>query len=134
MLADPGGNAFCVIEPGNSFLADCGRLGEVACDGSRDVGLFWHAALEWPLVWDQDQETAVQSALGGTKIAWGGPPLETKLGRNRQRFDLAAASLEAEVARLVSLGATRVGDRHGGVELADPDGNEFWVAPDSEPR
>ena len=134
VLADPGDNAFCVIEPGNSFLADCGRLGEVACDGSRDVGLFWHAALEWPLVWDQDQETAVQSALGGTKIAWGGPPLEPKRGRNRQRFDLAAASLEAEVARLASLGAARVGARHRGVELADPDGNEFWVAPDSEPR
>ena len=25
----------------------------------------------WPLVWDQDEETAIQSPLGGTKIAWG---------------------------------------------------------------
>src|SRR5215467_10164475 len=35
VLADPEGNEFCVIEPGNSFLADCGFLGELACDGSQ---------------------------------------------------------------------------------------------------
>src|SRR3954470_190563 len=32
VLADPEGNELCVIEPGNSFLADCGFLGELACD------------------------------------------------------------------------------------------------------
>jgi hypothetical protein len=133
VLADPGGNAFCVIEAGNGFLAGCGFLGEVACDGSRDVGLFWSEALGWPLVWDENEETAVQSPLGGTKVAWGGPPVEPKRGRNRQRFDLAADDLEAEVARLVSLGATRLGDRiDGGVELADPDGNEFEVGDQSD--
>ena len=41
VLADPGGNEFCVIEPGNNFLAGCGFLGEVSCDGTREVGLFW---------------------------------------------------------------------------------------------
>jgi hypothetical protein len=30
---------------------------------------------------------------------------------------------------LVALGATGLGDRDGGVELADPDGNEFSVSP-----
>ncbi len=40
VLADPEGNEFCVIEPGNSWLADCGFLGEPACDGTRQVGLF----------------------------------------------------------------------------------------------
>ena len=129
VLADPGGNEFCVIGPGNQFLAGCGRLGEVACDGSRDVGVFWHGVLDWPLVWDQDEETAVQSPFGGTKVAWGGPPLSPKVGRNRQRFDLATGDLVAKVARLAALGATWLGDRDEGVELADPDGNEFWVVP-----
>ncbi len=129
VLADPGGNELCVIGPGNDFLAGCGRLGEVACDGGRAVGLFWSDALGWPLVWDQDEETAVQSPLGGTKIAWGGPPVAPKHGRNRQRFDLAGVDLGAEVARMVAWGATLLGDRDGGVELADPDGNEFWIAP-----
>jgi len=130
VLADPGGNEFCVIEPGNAFLAGCGFLGELACDGTRDVGLFWSEALGWPLVWDQNQETAIQSPYGGTKVAWGGPPVAPKEGRNRQRFDLAPAGGDQQTAvdRLVSLGATRleVGD-DGTVMLADPDGNEFCV-------
>ncbi len=41
VLADPEGNEFCVIEPDNSFLAGCGPLGELACEGNRQVGHFW---------------------------------------------------------------------------------------------
>ena len=64
VLADPEGNEFCVIEPGNNFLAGCGYLGEVSWEGSRSVGLFWRDALGWPLVWDEGEETAVQSPAG----------------------------------------------------------------------
>ena len=127
VLADPDGNALCVIEPGNAFLAGTGRLGEVTCDGTRQVGLFWRDALGWPLVWDEDEETAVQSPLGGTKVSWGGPPVEPRHGRNRQRLDLVATDPDREAARLVALGATRLADLPDGVELADPDGNEFDV-------
>ena len=125
VLADPGGNELCVIEPQNRFLAGTGRLGEVTCDGTRAVGLFWSDALSWPLVWDQDEETAVQSPLGGTKVSWGGPPVQPKQGRNRQRLDLVTAALASETDRLISLGATLLTDLADGVELADPDGNEF---------
>lgn len=128
VLADPGGNELCVIEPGNNYLAGTGYLGEVTCDGTRDVGLFWRDALGWPLVWDENEQTAVQSPLGGTKISWdswGGPPVEPKTGRNRQRFDLVTAGPTSEAARLVSLGATRLSDLPDGIELADPDSNEF---------
>ncbi|TDC38405.1 VOC family protein [Micromonospora sp. KC213] len=130
VLADPEGNEFCVIEPGNGFLAGCGLLGELACDGTRGVGLFWSEALGWPLVWDQDQETAIQSPHGGTKVAWGGPPVAPKEAWNRQRFDLVptGGDQRAEVDRLVSLGATCLDvDADGAVVLADPDGNEFCV-------
>ncbi len=128
VLADPGGNELCVIEPGNNYLAGTGHLGEVTCDGTRDVGLFWRDALGWPLVWDENEQTAVQSPLGGTKISWdswGGPPVEPKAGRNRQRFDLVTAGPTSEAERLVSLGATRLSDLPDGIELADPDSNEF---------
>jgi catechol 2,3-dioxygenase-like lactoylglutathione lyase family enzyme len=125
VLADPEGNEFCVIEAGNNFLAGTGRLGELACDGTRAVGLFWAEALGWSLVWDQDEETSIQSLHGGTKVSWGGPPVAPKAGRNRQRLDLTTDDVEAEVARLVALGAARLGDRADGIELADPDGNEF---------
>jgi hypothetical protein len=122
-----------VIELGNNFLAGCGFLGEIACDGTREVGLFWSEALGWPLVWDQNQETAIQSPYGGTKVAWGGPPVDPTEARNRQRFDLAPpvhGDQQAEVARLVALGATQRGvGEDGAVVLADPDGNEFRVLP-----
>jgi catechol 2,3-dioxygenase-like lactoylglutathione lyase family enzyme len=132
VLADPEDNEFCVIEPGNAFLAGCGFLGELACDGTRAVGLFWSAALGWPLVWDQNQETAIQSPHGGTKVAWGGPPVAPIIVRNRQRFYLAPRDGDqaTEIDRLVSLGATRLGvGGDGVVALADPDGNQFCLSP-----
>ncbi|MEW2304309.1 VOC family protein [Streptomyces sp. NPDC006655] len=130
VLADPEGNEFCVIEPGNAFLAGCGFIGALACDGSRSVGYFWSEALGWPLVWDQDEETAIQSPNGGTKITWGGPPLMPDPGKDLH-LDLAPDDdQQAEVERLLSLGAKRLDSDHGGdgaVLLADPDGNEFRV-------
>jgi predicted enzyme related to lactoylglutathione lyase len=133
VLADPEGNEFCVIEPGNAYLAGCGFLAELACDGTRAVGLFWSEATGWPLVWDQDEETAIQSPRGGAKVAWGGPPVAPKTGRNRLRLHVAAmagADQQSEVDRLVALGATRLDPVQGDVSavvMADPDGNEFWV-------
>lgn len=133
VLADPEGNEFCVIEPGNTFLADCGFIGALACDGTQQVGYFWSAALGWPLVWDQRQETAIRSPLGGPKITWGGLPVLPPRGNNRLHFDLAPCAggdHREEVERLLSLGATQIDvDRHGltCVVLADPDGNEFCL-------
>lgn len=54
-------------------------------------------------------------------------------GKNRVHLDLMAADLEADVQRLIGLGATETG-RHsfdGGfrwVVMADPEGNAFCVA------
>ena len=127
VLADPDGNPLCVIEPNNNFLAGAGHLGEVTCDGTRNVGLFWRNALSWPLVWDENEETAVQSPLGGTKLSWGGPPVEPQHGPTRQRFDLVTDDLAGETERLMSLGAKRVHDLADGVELNDVDGNAFGL-------
>ena len=133
VLADPDGNEFCVIEPGNNFLADCGFIGALSCDGTQEVGYFWSEALGWPLVWDQDQETAIRSPHGGPKVTWGGPPVAPKDGPNRWHFDLAPAAGTdhgAEVDRLLELGAQLVDatpDGSGGVVLADPDDNEFCL-------
>ncbi|GAA0956441.1 VOC family protein [Kribbella koreensis] len=133
VLADPEGNEFCVIEPGNNFLADTAVIGALSSDGSQAVGYFWSEALGWPLVWDQDEETAIQSPEGGSKISWGGPPVRPKTGKNRLRLDLTpgvGGDQQAEVDRLVSLGAklseTGPGE-DGSIELTDPDGNEFSV-------
>lgn len=127
VLADPDDNEFCVIPEGNGFLADCGFIGALSCDGSQQVGYFWSDVLGWPLVWDQDEETAIRSPHGGPKIAWGGPPLDPKLGRNRVHLDIAAADgdRDAMLARLLELGAHRLGAAPGGLWMSDPDGNEF---------
>ncbi len=133
VLADPGDNELCVIEPGNNYLAGTGYLGEVTCDGSKEVGLFWRDALGWPLVWDESEQSAVQSPLGGTKISWdswGAQKVEAKRGRTWQRFDLVTADVAGESERLVSLGATRLSESSDRVELADPDGHEFSLRAD----
>ena len=134
VLADPEGNEFCVIEPHNKFLAGCGRLGAVNCDGTRHVGYFWSEALGWPLVWDQDEETAIRAPDGtGPLITWSGPPLIPKTGKNRLHLDIAppvALDQRTELDRLITLGATRIDIGQGDVDwevLADPDDNEFCL-------
>ena len=97
------------------------------------MGYLWSEALGWPLVWDQDQETAIRSPRGGPKITWGGPPLNKRTGKNRLHFDLVPSvdsDLQAEVGRLLALGANRVDIGQGAVSwvvMADPDGHEFCL-------
>ena len=135
VLADPEGNEFCVIEAGNNFLADSGFIGALSGDGSQATGYFWSAALDWPLVWDQDEETAIRSPHGGPKVTWGGPPLTPKTGKERVHLHLAPPAdgdQQVEADRLVALGARRVDIGQGAVDwvvLADPDGHEFCLLP-----
>jgi hypothetical protein len=57
---------------------------------------------------------------------------EGKTAKNRVHLDFAGPDREAEVARLVDLGATRGETHHEfGIEwtvMTDPEGNEFCVA------
>jgi predicted enzyme related to lactoylglutathione lyase len=143
VLADPEGNELCIIEPDNSFLAGCERLGSITCDGSRQVGRFWSEALGWPLVWDQDGETAIRAPGDrGPFITWG-PPVAPKFGKNRLHMHVApvgGADQRSETDRLVSLGATPVDvgqGRVGWTVMGDPDDNEFCLLdgpPSGHPR
>lgn len=64
---------------------------------------------------------------------------EAKEVKNRLHLDLRAAESEALIARLESLGATRLGERQNGSTcnwwqvMADPAGNEFCVCDISGP-
>jgi len=132
VLADPEGNEFCILDPGNSFVDYGSRLGSLTCGGSPTVGYFWRDVLGWPLVWDQDEETAIRSKDGGQFFTFG-PPVRDKRTKNRLHIDIAPttdADQGAEVERLIALGATRIDIGQGDVPwvvLADPDGNEFCV-------
>ena len=74
----------------------------------------------------------VVSRADGPGLAFQQVPDPTP-GKNKVHLDFHAADKEAEVARLVGLGARETG-RHsfgdfGWVVLADPEGNAFCVAP-----
>ena len=134
VMADPEGNEFCIIEPTNSFLANTGRLGAINCDGSKETGYFWSKVLGWPLVWDQDGETAIQSPDGtGPKITWSGFPLIPKTHKNRLHIDVTSVEANGqtdEVKRVISLGAHTIDIGQGDaswVVLIDPDDNEFCI-------
>lgn len=131
VLADPDDNELCVLEPGGDFLAGCPFFSSLAGDGLARVGYFWRDALAWDLVWDVDGETAVQSPSGGPKVTWGGEPVAPKLGTNRLHLDVAPSThstVDAEVVRLLALGATRLDAVcPDGLGLTDPGGNEFCV-------
>ena len=101
----------------------------VDCEDALPVAAFWAAALGGELDEDSTSDKAYVEAPG-----WGGPNMwfvrvpEPKTAKNRMHFDLRAPdSIEAEVARLVSLGATvqRVDDEL--TVMQDPEGNEFCV-------
>ena len=92
---------------------------------------FWAAAVGSNVDEDSTPERAWVEPAG-----WGGPSLwfqkvpEGKSAKNRQHFDLrAVGGVEAEVRRLVGLGASEL-VRHGDlVVMEDPEGNEFCVEP-----
>ena len=127
VMADPVADEFCVIEDGNAYLSGCGPLGEVTCEGTATVGKFWSSALGWPLVWEEGEETAIQSPSGGTKLAWSGDDVDPARDNTRQRFILTVdrAELGTELHRLSTLGATDAVTIPSGVLLRDPDGTEF---------
>jgi len=69
---------------------------------------------------------------GGTTLGFQRVPDPTP-GKNKAHLDLHAADMEAEVARVVELGAREVernsfGDDFRWVVLADPEGNAFCIA------
>ena len=60
---------------------------------------------------------------------------EEKAVKNRVHLDLGADDREAEVQRLLALGARRVADHGSWTVMQDPEGNEFCVvqAPPEDP-
>ena len=78
------------------------------------------------------RRTAARRSPGAARRSTRGP------GQHRLHFDLgppADGDQQAEVDRLLALGATRIDDRpgeSGRVLMADPDGNEFCLWPTTE--
>jgi predicted enzyme related to lactoylglutathione lyase len=110
------------------------ELGMITIDCANPQGLaeFWTAALGVTVEADYGPFVMLaRPAGGGPALAFQQVP-EPRAGKNRVHVDFGAPDPEAEVKRLVSLGAAEQA-RHSqpGVSwtvLADPEGNEFCVA------
>ena len=77
---------------------------------------------------EDDPTVLLESDEGGPRL-WLVKVPEVKTVKNRVHLDLRADDANAEVARLVSLGATVAPDQRneGLVVLLDPQGNEFCL-------
>jgi hypothetical protein len=117
------------------------------CRDALAVGQFWSAAVDRPLdagataefasIGFADRRTPdgwrrVQPAAEPTWLFAKVP--EPKSSKNRLHLDLVSADIEADIARLVELGATRIADReeygYTWTLMADPEGNEFDLGRD----
>ena len=100
----------------------------------RGLADFWRQVLDWQVVYDSDDEVVIakdENTYPG--LIFGRVP-ENKSVKNRLHIDLNPDDQEAEVERLLGLGATRVEVGQSAakepvkwVVLADPEGNEFCV-------
>jgi predicted enzyme related to lactoylglutathione lyase len=98
---------------------------------------FWSAALGWPILSEREREVIVGPDLHAPIGLCFMPSPDVKILKNRVHLDLnpggdaTPAEREAEIERLVTLGARRVDVGQGAdaswTVLVDPEGNEFCV-------
>jgi hypothetical protein len=94
------------------------------------LGQWWRDALGWVVVNDDPEEYEIRPTadrLPGLLFVRVDAP---KTAKNRLHLDFRPDDRDAEVARLVELGATRADIGQGDqswVVLADPEGNEFCI-------
>jgi predicted enzyme related to lactoylglutathione lyase len=111
------------------------RMHHIVIDARDLRGLadFWAAALHWQVLSSREREVVVgadDSAPIGLCFM---PSPDDKISKNRVHLDLTteAVDRDAEITRLIALGAQRVDIGQTGGEswvvLADPEGNEFCV-------
>ncbi|MCU7826886.1 VOC family protein [Kitasatospora sp. DSM 101779] len=94
---------------------------------------FWAEVLGWRILSERAGEVVVGPAESGPVGICFMPVTDRKVVKNRLHLDLTstAADREAEIERILALGARRVDVGQSGNEswtvLADPEGNEFCV-------
>jgi len=103
---------------------------------------FWSEAIGWRITYESDDEWAVEPPEGSpaTDVA---PDIlfvklpDHKASKNRLHLDLRPGDQQAEIDRLIALGASHADIGQGDtrwVVLADPEGNEFCVLPPLPPE
>jgi len=92
---------------------------------------FWSEALRWQILSVREREIVVGPHADAPVGLCLMPSPDPKSVKNRVHLDLYSAHQEAEVERVVGLGARVVRTHHDPeddyVVLADPEGNEFCI-------
>ncbi len=96
----------------------------------RTLAQWWANALGWVVATDTDDEAEIRPAADVVPGLLFVPVRAARAGKNRLHLDFRPIDQQAEVARLLGLGATLADIGQGDtpwVVLADPEGNEFCV-------
>lgn len=113
VLAEPEGNEFCVLRPGQpGVLADSGLVAiclDVAEENRCAQAAFWQGEADWHAVGSHTWGVRLRREATTTVSLMMGPPAAPKAGRNRLRLEVTH------------------GDGEPG-EFLDAGGNEFRVA------
>jgi predicted enzyme related to lactoylglutathione lyase len=150
VMRDPEGNGFCVQGPGRRPHPYLGNITFSCAEPRRVAGPFWSAALGWPehevpedfLQMLRDAHVDVDRELFAYYAIRQGEGTSPRLlfqRREKSRpesqpihVDLAADDRDAEVERLVGLGASidqmKRGESRTWTAMRDPDGTAFCVA------
>ena len=109
----------------------------VDCDDVARVAGFWAAVLDRKPSGEPTPYFASLAPAGPGQPIWMFLKVpEPKTAKNRFHVDLTAPDRDAEVARMVELGATRVREVSefgmSWVVMNDPEGNEYCVAQASD--
>ena len=94
------------------------------------LGRWWASVLDWVVVNDAADEFEIRPAADVTPGLLFVPVAEGKTVKNRLHLDFRPVDRDAEVQRVLELGATRAEIGQGEqswVVLADPEGNEFCI-------
>ncbi|MGW4671218.1 VOC family protein [Streptomyces sp. NPDC004324] len=94
---------------------------------------FWAAVLDWRILSEREREVVIGPDVSAPVGICFMPVTDRKTVKNRLHLDLtsAAEDREAEIERILALGARRADVGQSGSEswtvLCDPEGNEFCV-------
>jgi hypothetical protein len=108
----------------------------IDCHDAEGLAAFWRDVLGWRITSVDPEEVVIEPPVGSREEGIVPdilflPVPEGKTVKNRLHLDLRPSDQDAEVERIMNLGATRVDigqtDACTWVVMADPEGNEFCV-------
>ncbi|MGV0642444.1 VOC family protein [Mycolicibacterium sp. XJ2546] len=115
------------------------RFDEICIDAhdATMLGSWWAQVLGWQKHVDDDGDVVLHAPPGAGPNWLFLSVLDAKVVKNRIHFDFRPDDQQAEVQRVIGMGARHVdvGQRDASwVVLADPEGNEFCILPSASVR